>query len=130
MHPADMIFFWARSNPEQPALVQPDMVVTYRELAEAIETVSGRIEHYGFNKEEPVAVSIHQPIQKLAVCFALLRRGINVAPISRATLPYLRPSGISNLIFTGEGMMLSGGRNIRFEDSWLKRDGKSSASGY
>jgi non-ribosomal peptide synthetase component E (peptide arylation enzyme) len=130
MHPADMIFFWARSKPEQPALIQPDMVVTYRELAEAIETVSRRVEHYGFNNAEPVAVSIYQPIQKLAVCFALLRRGISVAPVSRAALPHLRPNGISNLIFTGEGMMMSGGRNIRFEDSWLKRDGKSSTNGY
>lgn len=127
MHPADMIFFWARSNPEQPALIQPDMVMTYRELAESIDTISQRVAHYGFNKEEPVAVSIHQPIQKLAVCCALWRNGISVAPVSPSALPYLRVNDIYNVIFTGEGLMLSGGRNIRFEDSWLKRDGKPTA---
>lgn len=122
MHPVDMIFFWARSNPEHPALIQSDMVVTYRELAEAIELVSGRVAHYGFSKQEPVAVSIQQPIQKLTVCFALMRHGISAAPVSRAALPHLRSNGIYNVIFTGEGLMLSGGRNIRFEESWLKRE--------
>jgi acyl-CoA synthetase (AMP-forming)/AMP-acid ligase II len=120
MHPADMIFFWARSNPERPALIQPNMAVTYRELAEAIESVSERIERYSFNKQEPIAVSITEPIQKLAVCFALLRSGISVAPINQTTLPHLRPNGINNVIYTGEGLMLSGGRNIRFEDTWFK----------
>jgi len=123
-----MIFFWARSNPEQPALIQPDMVVTYRELAEAIESVAGRVAHYGFNKQEPVAVSIQQPIQKLAVSFALMRHGISVAPVNRAALPHLRSNGIYNVIFTGEGLMLSGGRNIRFEESWLKRDANAAAA--
>jgi len=126
MHPVDMIFFWARSNPEHPAFIQPDMIVTYRELAEAIESVSERIAHYDFNKKETVAVSIDQPIKKLAVCFALLRRGISVALVNQRTLPHLRTSGINDVIYTGEGLMLSGGRNIRFEDSWFKaRDGAS-----
>jgi len=126
MHPADLVFFWGRSNPEHPALIQPDMVLTYRELAEAIETISARISHYAFSRDEPVAVSIHQPIQMLAVCLALLRNGISVAPVDRSALPHLRANGIYNLIFTGEGLVLSGGRNIRFEDSWLRRDSKSS----
>jgi fatty-acyl-CoA synthase len=129
MHPVDMIFFWARSSPERPALVQPNMAVTYRELAEAIEAVCERIERYSFNKQEPVAVSINQPIQKLAVCFALLRSGISVAPINQATLPHLRPNGINNVIYTGEGLMLSGGRNIRFEDAWFKGAIKRPVSG-
>jgi len=29
------------------------------------------------------------------------------------------------VIFTGEGLVISGGRNIRFEDSWLRREAKS-----
>jgi acyl-coenzyme A synthetase/AMP-(fatty) acid ligase len=119
MHPVDMIFFWARSNPEQPALIQSDLVITYRELANAIESVTGRIAHYGFNKQEPVAVSIQQPIQKLIVCYALMRHGVSIAPVAPRMLPHLRSHDIYNLIFMGEGFMLSGGRNIRFENSWL-----------
>lgn len=121
MHFADMVFFWARSNPARTALIQPNMVLSYRELAEAIETVSQRIARYGFASEEPVAVSIHQPIHSLAVCLALLRNGISVVPVNPSVLPHLRAQDIYNLIFTGEGLMLSGGRNIRFEPSWLQR---------
>jgi len=127
MHPADTVFFWARSNPEHPALIQPDMVLTYRELAQAIGTVAQRIAQYGFASDEPVAVSIDQPLQRLIVTLAMMRAGISVAPIDPATLPHLRAHGIYNVIFAGEGLMLSGGRNIRFEDSWLKRDPKSPA---
>ena len=127
MHFTEMIFFWARSDPERTALIQSDKVVTYRELAEAIEAVSQRVVRYNFNREEPVAVSIYQPIQTVAVCFALLRHGISVAPINPSVLPYLRACGINNLVYTGEGFMLSGGRNIRFEETWFKRSDKSTA---
>jgi len=124
MHFTDMIFFWARSDPERMALIQSDKVVTYRELAEAIDAVSQRIVQYNFNREEPVAVAIHPPIQTLAVCFALLRHGLSVAPISQSALPHLRSCGINNVIYTGEGLMLSGGRNIRFDETWFKHSGK------
>src|ERR1700682_2324087 len=109
MHPADMIFFWARSNPEQAALIQPDMVVTYRELAEGIETVSERVARYDFSSQEPVAVSIDQPIHKLVVCIALWRSGISFVPVTPQAFPYLRSNSINNVIFTGQGLMLSGG---------------------
>lgn len=53
------------------------------------------------------------------VCFALMRHGVSIAPVSPRALPHLRSHDIYNLIFIGEGLMLSGGRNIRFENSWL-----------
>ena len=114
MHPANMIFYWAFSNPEQPAIIQPNVVVSYREFAEAVDAISRRVNHYSFNPQEPVAVSVQQPLHKLAVCFALLRCGISAVPISHTALPHLRPNGIHNVIFTGEGQVLAGGRNIRF----------------
>jgi acyl-coenzyme A synthetase/AMP-(fatty) acid ligase len=39
----------------------------------------------------------------------------------RRLLPFLRGAGITNLIYMSEGQVLSGGRNIRFDDSWLPR---------
>jgi acyl-coenzyme A synthetase/AMP-(fatty) acid ligase len=122
MHPVDMIFFYAQSNPEQPALIQSDTVFTYRDLAKAVAAVSERLERSNLDPLEPVAVSIAQPIRKLAVCFALLRRGISAAPVSQGTMPFLRPNGIKNVIYTGDAQMLSGGKNIRFDDSWLRPD--------
>ena len=37
MHVVDMVFFWARTEPHRPALIQPEMVTTYQGLADAIE---------------------------------------------------------------------------------------------
>lgn len=121
MHTADMIFFWAKSEPERPALVQSDMVVTYREFAEAIEGASERVLTFDLDRNKPVAVSIDHPIRQLAVCFALWRLGFTVALAPRGTILFLRSIGIENVIYAGEGQMLSGGRNIQYQDSWLKR---------
>ena len=120
MHPADMVFFWAKADPGRLAILQPNLVVTYRTLAEAVESVSERLRHYDLDRREPVAVAIHHPFWQLAVCFALLRGGIACSPIGRSTLPHLRPNGINNVISAAEGQVLSGGRNIRFDPSWLR----------
>ncbi|MPZ39794.1 MAG: AMP-binding protein [Rhizobiales bacterium] len=120
MHPADMIFFWAEMYPHHPALLQPNASLTYRELAIAITGISQRTDALKLPKDEPVAVAIDEPMRRLAVCFALLRRGIPVAPIRPTMLPLMRANGIPNTIYTGHGQVLSGGRNIRFEESWLR----------
>jgi acyl-coenzyme A synthetase/AMP-(fatty) acid ligase len=122
MHPADMIFFWAKADPERPAIIQPDMIVTYREFAEAIDAVAARIGDLDLDKQEPVAVSIDHPVRQLAVCYALVRSGFRVAMAARGMLAFLRTHGVQNVIFAGEGQVLSGGRSIPFHDSWLRRD--------
>jgi acyl-coenzyme A synthetase/AMP-(fatty) acid ligase len=125
MHPVDMIFFWAELAPARPAVVQPDMIITYRAFADAITSVGRRVDQLGLNKSEPIAVCIESPAKLLSVSLALLRCGFSVSPISRGTLPYLQPAGIKHAIYESEGLVLSGGRNIRFEDSWLLGSGDS-----
>ena len=34
-------------------------------------------------------------------------------------MPHLRAVGIENMIYESEGNILSGGRNVRFDSSWL-----------
>jgi acyl-coenzyme A synthetase/AMP-(fatty) acid ligase len=120
MHPVDMIFFWAKAKPHHPAIIQSDMVVTYKGLAEAIEAISFRIARYEFDPHEPVAILIESAAKLLAVTFALLKTGLIAAPVYRGLLPFLRGAGIKHLISTGAGQVLSGGRNIRFDDTWLQ----------
>jgi acyl-coenzyme A synthetase/AMP-(fatty) acid ligase len=102
MHIDDMIYFWARVRPHHPALIQPDMIVTYRGLADAIEFISRRVTAIGLDPRKPVAVSIEHPAKQVAVCVALQRAGY-----------------IEDIIYEGEGSILSGGKNIRFDSSWL-----------
>jgi acyl-coenzyme A synthetase/AMP-(fatty) acid ligase len=126
MHPADIVFFWAKADPEQPALLQPGMAVTYGNLAQAIQAVSKRIDRLDLPRTDPVAVSIPHPTYALVVCLALMRAGFSVAPANPAAILFLRQHGITNLIYAGQGQILSGGRNIPFEPTWLRRDDNAS----
>src|SRR5438093_11963368 len=122
MHPADMIFFWARSDPERLALLQANMAVTYRALAEATEAISGHLERYALMAGgPPVAVAVGDPAKLLAVCFALLRGGVATAPVNVNMPPQLIANDIHTLICDDPNLMLAGGRTIRFDDSWLRR---------
>jgi long-chain acyl-CoA synthetase len=119
MHAVDMIFYWARAVPHRPAIVQSEMVTTFQGLANAIESVSERIDRLNINKREAVAVSIANPSFMLATCLAVLRSGYSVAPVNAPLYPYLQGAGIRNLIYDTEGLAVGGGRNIRFEMSWV-----------
>jgi len=115
----DMIRFWGRAAPNRPAVIQPEMVTTYEGLAAAIESISERINRLNLNRREPVAVSLANPSFALATMFALLRAGYSVASINRGLYPHMQSAKLRNLIYDAEGQVLSGGRNIRFDMSWL-----------
>jgi acyl-coenzyme A synthetase/AMP-(fatty) acid ligase len=128
MHVIDMIFFWAKTVPQRPAVMLPDMAWDYKTLADAIDSVSARIARYDLDKSEPVAVSIRSEPKFLAVCLALLRAGYSVAPVAPSLFPMLRTVGINNVISQRNALMLSGGRNVYFDDSWLTRADQTAPS--
>jgi acyl-CoA synthetase (AMP-forming)/AMP-acid ligase II len=119
MYLIDMIFYWAKTDPHRHALIQPEMVTTYQALADAIESTVDRIEQLGLDRREAVGVSVANPSLFIVVALALLRSGYSVALVKPALLPLLHSAGIRNLIYDTQGLMLSGGRNIRFDPSWL-----------
>src|SRR4051794_7053619 len=119
MHIVDMLMFWGRTQPNRPALVQPEMVTTFGALADAIESISVRIDRLQLDTREPVAVSIANPSFFLAAAFALMRCGFPIALVNPPLMPHLRGAGIRNVLHDTEGQMVSGGRNIRFDMSWL-----------
>jgi acyl-coenzyme A synthetase/AMP-(fatty) acid ligase len=118
----DMVQFWARAKPDYPAIVQSELITTYRALSDAIESIAERVERLNLEKTAPVAVSIANPSFTLATIFALLRVGYNVASISPSLFPFLQRHDIRNLINDAQGQVMSGGRNIRFDLSWLPSD--------
>jgi acyl-coenzyme A synthetase/AMP-(fatty) acid ligase len=115
----DVIAFWAKINPRRPAIIQPDLILTYSAFADSVHFVSRRISELNLDRNEPVAVSIESPARQLVACFALLHAGYSAAPINQGTLPHLRKAGINNVLYDKDGQVLSGGRNIRFDDRWL-----------
>jgi acyl-coenzyme A synthetase/AMP-(fatty) acid ligase len=120
MHPADMVFFWAKADPERIALVQFGMAVSYRALAESTEAISRQLDRVSLPKGTTVGVLIDDPPKRLAVCLALLRRGVSAAPVSERTVQHLIASDIHTLICGDPNLTLVGGRTIRFEDAWLR----------
>jgi len=123
----DMIYYWARAVPHRAAITQSDMVTSFQGLADAIESFGERIDRLNLDQREPVAVCIANPSFLLATIFALMRRGYGVAPVNPPLYPYLPGAGIRNLIYDTQGQVTSGGRNIRFDMSWLPEPKKESA---
>jgi len=119
MHVVDMVFHWARIDPHRPAIILPELVTTYAGLADAIDSISNRIDQLGLDPREPVATAIGNPALSTAVLFALQRSGFSIAPGHRGLIKHLQPNGVRNLIYDVEGFVASGGRNIRFDNSWL-----------
>jgi acyl-coenzyme A synthetase/AMP-(fatty) acid ligase len=116
-----MIFFWAKADPERLALIELGRAVSYRVLAESTEAVSGQLDRFSLTRDAPVAVLIDDPGKRLAVCFALLRRGIPAAPVNRLTAGHLIANDIHTLVSGDPDVALAGGRTLRFDDSWLRR---------
>ena len=129
MYLIDMIFYWAKTDPHRHAMIQPELVTTYRALADAIELTADRIDQLGLDRQEVVGVSIANPSFFIAVAFALLRIGYSAALVRPALLPLLKSAGIQNLIYDSQGLVLSGGRNIRFDPSWLSSAGQNEKKG-
>ena len=115
----DLISFWARVKPHQPAMIQPDMIVTYRGLADAIEFIARRIAPLGFDPHTPVGVAIEHPPSSWRFALRSSACGFVAAPVYAGLMPHLRSVGIENMIYESEGNILSGGRNVRFDSSWL-----------
>lgn len=97
------------------------MVLTFQGLADGIDSIGERIEDLNLDRQEPVAVSITNRLFMLTTVFALLRNGYSVAPVSARRHPFLASAGIRNMIYDREGLVISQGRNIRFDPSWLPK---------
>jgi len=121
MYIVDEISYWAKAAPHRPAVIQPDLVLTYQMLADAIRSAGQRIIKSDLDPGMPVAVLLDNPGKTLAVCFALMQHSYVIAPIDASLLPHLRAAGIGNLI-RARGEEIAGGRNVRFDDTWLRQD--------
>jgi acyl-coenzyme A synthetase/AMP-(fatty) acid ligase len=119
MQLVDMVFFWAKTDPHRLALIQSEMMIDYQGLADAITSIGERISQLRLDRREPTAVSLASPSYFIATVLALLRTGHDTALVNPRLFPQLHSAGVRNLIYDTQGLMLSGGRNIRFDKSWL-----------
>lgn len=94
----DHILFHTRAQPETPALVMEDRVVTYGMLGVAVERCAMRIAALDLPGEVPVSVVVGNPIRHLAVCLGLFRCGLpslslEPSQLAAAPLPFAAALG-------------------------------------
>ena len=98
MHIVDMVYFWARTMPQRPAVIQPDGILTYRALAEGIESAA---EHFARNipdRSKPVTVSLEAPPKMLIASLGLLRAGFNIIVAGKNDLAHIPPGDSDTLV--------------------------------
>jgi long-chain acyl-CoA synthetase len=119
MHIVDMVYFWARTMPQRPAVIQPDGIVTYRALVQGIERAA---EHFARNipdKSKPVVVSIASEPKMLVASFGLLRAGFSIIVAGTRELKHIPEGDASTLVGERGGEAPGGLSSILFEESWL-----------
>jgi acyl-coenzyme A synthetase/AMP-(fatty) acid ligase len=119
----DYIVFHARGQPEKPAMVMEDRVVTYGMLRVAIGRCAHRIVALDIASDGPVAVLVKNPIRHFTLGLALFRVGIQAVSLEHGQ------AGIKNLKFAavlGDGDAASlidpGNRFIEVADAWFSHD--------
>ncbi|HLH98353.1 MAG TPA: fatty acid--CoA ligase family protein [Xanthobacteraceae bacterium] len=119
MHLVDMVYFWARTTPRRAALIQPNGIVTYLALAQAIEAAAEYFAANVLDRSKPVTVAISTPSKMLVASLGLLRAGHDVIMAGKMDLAYL-PIAESNTLVYERGEAPPDGRtNILFNESWL-----------
>jgi fatty-acyl-CoA synthase len=119
----DHIMFHTRAQPEKPAIVMEDRVVTYGMLRTAIERCAHRIVALNIAPDGPVAVLVKNPIRHFTLGLALFRVGIPAVSLEHGQ------AGIKGLNFAavlGDGDAASlidpGNRFIEVADAWFSQD--------
>lgn len=111
--PNQLIAFRARLDPDRPAVVGGDSVVTFGMLEQAIRATSHRIVGVGLARGTIVALSIDAPGRAMVIGLALERCGLVVA----ASEPQAAP-GNPEFVFSGKPLP-AGTNGVVVDDSWF-----------
>lgn len=113
LRPGQLIAFRARLEPDRPAIVAGDSVVTFGMLEQAIRSVSHRIAGMGLMRGSVAGLAIDAPGRALAVGLALERSGVVVAASEpQAALP------AAGFVFSGRPLP-AGVPGVVVDDSWF-----------
>lgn len=87
----DPVAYWARREPERPALQTAGRVVTYGELDRSVRAVARRLAGLGVTRGARVALLVHNGVPCVVLVHALARLGAVCVPLNvRLAPPELR----------------------------------------
>jgi acyl-coenzyme A synthetase/AMP-(fatty) acid ligase len=115
----DLIFHHALSQPEKPAIILPDRVVTYDMMAQGILRVDDRIAALGLPAGGLVSLSFDSPIRHLIVGSALFRLGHPIVSVTRPD--QLAPLQLPVVAVMHEAgvAFIPGQRHVLVDDAWF-----------
>jgi long-chain acyl-CoA synthetase len=77
----------AAARPQQPALVQDDVVITYAQLDALMDRVAASLQAHGVQAGQTVALCGHSTPLQAALFLGALRAGVVVAPLAGSSSP-------------------------------------------
>jgi acyl-coenzyme A synthetase/AMP-(fatty) acid ligase len=125
MHIVDMVYFWGRTTPLRPAILEPSGSISYAHLANAIEAAAEHFARTIPDRSKPVAISIRTGSKMLVAMLGLLRAGLDVVLANASLYKELPKIGVDTLIFERDLPSLDGGNNVLFDDNWLSAGTKN-----
>lgn len=118
LRPANLIAFQARVEPNKPAIVSGDSVVSYGMLEHGTRAAAHRLAGLGLPRGSIVALSIEAPGRHLAVSLALERCGLVGAAFASQTMYAALPAAA--LVLTDKPFLMPDGKqSVVVDDSWF-----------
>ncbi len=114
-----MVYYWARTMPLRPAIIEPEGIVTYGGLAQSVENAAKYFAGDIVDRSRPVAVSLSGGAKTAVAVLGLLRGGYDVVLSYTAVLKYLESEGVNTLVCERDGMKLDSGAHVLFDDRWI-----------
>jgi acyl-coenzyme A synthetase/AMP-(fatty) acid ligase len=115
----EITYFWARTIPLRPAVIEPNGAVTYAALAHAVEAAAAHFARNVVDRSKPVAVWMPTGSKMLVAVLGLLRAGFNVVLASRAVIKELPAAGASTVVCERDGPKPDSGGVLLFDDAWI-----------
>ena len=84
---ADKVRFVAKVQPDQPAMMKDDQVITYGEFDAMIDRIAASLQRDGVIYEDTISICAKTSIEYGCVYFGALRAGVGVAPLAPSSTP-------------------------------------------
>ena len=114
---ADAIFFHADSQPDKPAVITGEAILTYGTLRRGILSAQQQFQQAGLKAGDHVAIAVNNAIGHIALICALYRSGISSVSLEQAQLDFIDDLAVDALLTNYD--VKTSVRVIAVEDSWF-----------
>lgn len=115
----DMIFFHADANPDKPAVITGEAILTYRMLRRGILSVQQRLRRHGLKAGDHVAIHVTSAIAHVTLICALHRSGIASVSLDLSQGEFLEDLAV-DAVLTNFPDTKGSTRIIAIDNAWFE----------